>query len=252
MNRFGLLNNRSPSPTLSFPFSEIEGDSLTDGEISWDDKIQNDIYLHAMLDFVNHGKQQHKKVSNMAPILFNRAVTRPETAPDKKFGLWDAFFPKEKEAPIPSVIYIELHAPLNPQKKQKYVENPSEKEDEERFDSTEELTVCYGSFQDSVITPSLLTEQLTVQTHFEDDSSLMQTLGLRRSGDEEQNWNGSYFANASFFSCDAAMEWVQPFEPVLTDDTLLAQRQWTKDEKSRHRRSVDSLRGNQFLNYGYI
>jgi hypothetical protein len=216
MNRLGLLNNRSPCNE----FSAIDGDSLTDGEISWEDKVENDIYLHAMLDFVNRGKQRHQAV----PLLFQRAVTRPI---ERKPGFWDAFFPKEeRECPIPAVIYIEHESTTTtPYKKQKYIEHHY-KEDA-AYDCTDRSVSPPGS----VATPSLRSEPWTVPTTPQlCEEDVVEILGLNRIGQE--HWNGQ----SSYFTEIRAPDAPNPHP-------------WEEDKK---RHQLDKMCGVEYLNFGYF
>jgi hypothetical protein len=235
MNHLGFLPSRSPSPLNDF--SAIDCDSLTLEEISWEDKVENDIYLHAMLDFVNHGKQQRHQASNPVPMLFQRAVTRPTT--EKKPGFWDAFFPKEKDCPIPSVIYIE-HESTESYKKQKYIERPSQ--DDQGYGSTEdELSVSAPSS----VSLSLRSEPLTVQTQLCEDD-VIEILGLNRIGNEYWNGRSSYFTDVTL--CVQDTTFVPPLEPR---DSRLPH-PWDDDENRRQQQLSDKKFCIEYRNFGYI
>lgn len=235
MNHFGLLHNRPPSPFK--PFFEIDGDSLTDAEISWEDKVENDIYLHAMMDFVNHGKQQRHQASNAVPMLFQRAVTRPTK--EAKPGFWDAFFPKEKECPIPTVIYIE-HESTNPYKKQKHVNNlPFMDDDDEGYYASDEEITLPGS-----VSPSLRSELWTIHTQSLCEEDVVEVLGLRRIGREHWNGTASHFADVTFRAPEGVAE---------PPNALPRQHPWDRDEARRHESLADKkLCGVEYLNFGYF
>jgi hypothetical protein len=244
MNRAGINN-------LPISFQENNDDSeRTDEEADWREHYENDMYMHSLLNFVDHVNKQRKKASTNPTPWYTptyRPFARPP--PTKKQPRRFATFFKWNKTQVPSVVYV-VHETTN----QTSSVGAPPSGSCEIVKTTEELTkIPVNTLAPSPILPPSCSKDpfgITVKQLSDNGIVMMKQKShcLRR----DDASNVSYFANKTLYPIpeEGSSVCFMQYGEQLTDGSCVAWQFVESGNRPHHRRSGVVLCGVEQDVYG--